>query len=166
MSKLQSKLKTTTETTMKKDDGYSLNPDFKPECLRFRFKSEGDKGTIDKIIEFTYTPKRPWNLGFGDVKGDDWEDDVISNNNDFRKILQTVANAIHEFCDIYPNNEIAIIPLDEQRKLLYNRVFQQRWLEIETLFIVKAVDLKSESPAFEQYNPKRLFDLFVIMRKY
>ena len=151
---------------MKRENGYFLNSEFKPELVQFRFTSVGRKGEIEKIIEFSFIPKRPWNLGFGDVKDDDWEDDVISNNNDFRKVLQTVANAVHEFCDMYPNAEIAFIPLDERRKLLYNRVFQQRWHEIEPLFNVKAVDMKTEAPSFEFYNPKRVFDFFVIIRKY
>lgn len=150
---------------MKKLDGYDLESELKPEYVRFRFTSIGPKGSIEKIIEFTYIPSRPWNLGFGDVKDDDWEDDVISNNNDFRKILQTVANAVHEFCDMHPSSEIAIIPLDYKRKLLYNRIFQQRWNQIDPFFIVKAVDMSIENPAFELYNPKRMFDFFVIMRK-
>ena len=106
-----------------------------------------------------------WNLGFGDMKGDDWEDNVISNNNDFRIVLQTVANAVHQFCDINPHQKILIRPLDYQRKLLYNRIFQQRWHEIDPIFIVKVIDMSDPSPVFENYNPRKRFDYFVIQRK-
>jgi hypothetical protein len=150
---------------MKREDGYTLDPDYQPEVVTFRFTSIGKERSIEKIIEFTYIPNRPWNLGFGDVQGDDWQDNVVSNNNDFRKVLQTVANAIHQFCDMYPNSEIAIFPLENRRKLLYNRVFQQKWHEIEPLFTVKAVDMDKENPQFESYYPRKMFDFFVIKRK-
>ena len=151
---------------MKKDEGYELNAEIKPEVVQFRFTSVSEERSIEKIIEFSYIPNRPWNLGFGDVKGKDWEDNIVSNNNDYRKVLQTVANAVHQFCDLYPNSEIAIIPLDYKRKLLYNRVFQQKWHEIDPLFSVKVADMKGEKPQFEPYNPKKIFDVFVIVRKY
>ena len=61
------------------------------------------------------------------MKGDDWADNVVSDNNDLRKVLQTIANAVHLFFDHYPEDEIFIAPLDKQRKLLYNRIFQQKW---------------------------------------
>jgi hypothetical protein len=102
------KMKTTTKPTMKKDEGYELNADYKPEIVQFRFTSVSDERSIEKIIEFSYIPNRPWNLGFGDVKGNDWEDNIVSNNKDYRKVLQTVANAVHQFCDLYPSCEIAI----------------------------------------------------------
>lgn len=99
---------------MKRREGYELNIENKKSTVEFRFTSvgTGTKGTIEKIIEFTYLGNNSWNLGFGDIKGDTWEDNVISNNNDFRKVLQTVANAVHLFSDMYPNHKIEIIPLD------------------------------------------------------
>jgi hypothetical protein len=150
---------------MQREDAYELIADYQPKTVRFRFTSVGDKGSIEKIIEFSLTPENYWNLGFGDLVGDDWEDNVISNNNDFRTVLQTVANAVHQFCEMYPQQQILIRPLDYQRKLLYNRIFQQKWLEIEPLFIVKGVDISSVSPYFENYNPRIRFDYFVIERK-
>ena len=79
---------------MKKGEGYDLETTQSLEAVQFKFTSVGSKGTIDKIIEFSYLGQNSWNLGFGDIKGDDWEDNIISNNNDFRKVLQTTCRTI------------------------------------------------------------------------
>jgi hypothetical protein len=152
---------------MKRREGYELNIENKKSTVEFRFTSvgTGTKGSIEKIIEFTYLGNNSWNLGFGDIKGDTWEDNVISNNNDFRKVLQTVANAIHLFNEMYPYHKIEIVPLDYQRKLLYNRIFQQKWLEIEPLFVVKGKILLETTYEIEDYNSLTLFDEFVIYQK-
>jgi hypothetical protein len=150
---------------MKKGEGYDLETAQIRDAVQFKFTSEGNKGAIHKIIEFSYLGQNSWNLGFGDIKGDDWEDNIISNNNDFRKVLQTVTNAVHRFFELYPDHQIQIIPLDYQRKLLYNRVFQQRWLEIEPLFDVNAAISDDEKIKIESYSPTKIFDAFVVSQK-
>jgi hypothetical protein len=150
---------------MKKDEGYELNADYKPEIVQFRFTSISDEKSIEKIIVFKRTAQNLWNLGFGDVQGDDWADDIITNNNDLRTVLQTVANAVYDFCDTHPNSIILIMPLEHQRKLLYNRIFKLKWHEIEPFFIVKGVMTNSESSQLETFNPRKMFDYFVIAKK-
>jgi hypothetical protein len=150
---------------MKKGEGYELKTTNYTESVEFRFTSVGEKGEIKKIIEFTYLGENLWNLAFGDVKGDDWVDNVISDNKDFRKILQTVTNAVHQFFVIYPKHEIQIIPLDYQRKLLYNRVFQQRWQEIYAIFVVEVILIIDDIPIYLEYDSTKIFDEFVISLK-
>lgn len=150
---------------MKKGEGYDLNFEQTHEKIEFRFTSVGSKGSIVKVIEFQQTPLKFWNLGFGDATEGDWKDDVITDNGDLRKVLQTVTNTVHLFFNLYPNQEIVIIPLDHQRKLLYNRVIQQRWHEIEPFFIVKAIHLDTDNPKFENYTPKKIYDYFRITQK-
>lgn len=106
-----------------------------------------------------------WNLGFGDVKGKTWSDTAISNNNDFRKVLQTVVNAVHLFLEAYPDRQIFFKPVDYKRKLLYNRIFQQKWHEIEVLFTIKAIILENSNPKFENYDPKNRYDYFIVQKK-
>lgn len=151
---------------MKKGEGYDLETTQTFEVVQFKFTSVGSKGYINKIIEFSYLGQNSWNLGFGDIKGDDWEDNVISNNTDFRKVLQTITNAIHHFFELYPDHQIQIVPLDYQRKLLYNRVFQQRWHEIKPLFGVIAAITEDKKIELEEYSStKKIFDAFVVSRK-
>ena len=52
--------------------------------------------------------------------------------------------------------------MDYQRKILYNRIFQQKWAEIEALFTVKGKIGKAD---FEDYYPQKLFDYFLITQK-
>ena len=136
---------------MKKQEGYELHLSQNSEKIEYRFTSVGNKGSIEKIIEFHPMKNKRWNLGFGDVIGDDWTDDVISNNDDLRKVIQTVANAVYAFFETYPDQEVYIEPFDYQRKLLYNCAFQQKWHEIEPVFIVKGVILNSLNPQSENY---------------
>jgi hypothetical protein len=150
---------------MKKQDGYELTKSQSLKKIKFRFTSVSSKRTIKKIIEFKRFKSNRWNLGFGDVKGKDWTDDVISDNDDLRKVLQTVANAVHTFFELYPNDEVVIVPLERQRKLLYNRIFQQRWHEIDPFFIVKAIVLEEANPRFESYIPKKIYDYFILKLK-
>jgi hypothetical protein len=150
---------------MKKGEGYDLDRNKQVEKITFAFKSVSEQRTINKIIEFKKVSTLTWNLGFGDEKGEDWEDNVISNNNDLRKVLQTVVNAIYEFLNVYPNTSILIFPLDYQRKLLYNRIFQIRWHEIEPFFMVNGFISDDSGVSEEEYNPKKVFDYFVIKPK-
>ncbi len=150
---------------MKKGEGYKLKIAAISQTIEYRFTSVGKKGEIKKIIEFAYLGENLWNLGFGDVKGSDWEDNIISDNNDFRKVLQTVANTVHYFYEKYPDHNIQILPIDYQRKLLYNRVFQQKWHEIEPLFIVMGIIKNEEDVLIYDYEPSKIFDEFVISKK-
>ncbi len=150
---------------MKKGEGYDLERNSHIDKVRFTFKSISEHQTIDKIVEFKKMSSILWNLGFGDISGDDWEDNIISNNNDLRKVLQTVVNAVYDFIDIYPHVHLLIYPLDYQRKLLYNRIFRLRWHEIEPLFSVKGFTIEENEVIEEDYTPKNLFDYFVIKPK-
>ena len=72
----------------------------------FEFISEGPKGEIPKLIQFTSTNyKDVFNLAFGDknTKTGDIDDVVISNNGDSEKILVTVVRCIYAFTQ--KNNE-------------------------------------------------------------
>jgi hypothetical protein len=145
---------------MKKDMGYAIR--FNVHMTRFRFTSTGPKGDIEKIIEYRKFQKKRWNLAFGDVQENDWTDNIISDNDDMRIILQTVANTVHLFIETHPDQEVFIEPLDRQRKILYNRIFQQKWVEIDALFSVKG---KIGVNDFEDYTPQKVFDFFVITQK-
>jgi hypothetical protein len=145
---------------MKKDKGYDMRHNM--SMTQFRFTSTGAKGDIEKIVEYTIVQKNRWNLAFGGINDKDWTDNIISDNNDMRIVLQTVANTVHLFFEKYPDQEVFNEPLGEQRKLLYNRIFQQKWAEISPLFFVKGM---IEDDDFEDYNPQKLFDFFLITLK-
>jgi hypothetical protein len=68
----------------------------------FEFKSEGNKGSIPKLIKFSETAlKGFYNLAFGDkdLLTGDIDDNVVSNNGDSEKILATIVSAVYAFTD-------------------------------------------------------------------
>lgn len=68
----------------------------------FEFISEGPKGRIKKIVQYSETNiENVFNLGFGDYDEETGEidDKTISNNNDSEKILTTVAATVYAFIE-------------------------------------------------------------------
>ena len=72
----------------------------------FEFVSEGPKGNIPKLIQFSPTNlKGLYNLAFGDkdLNSGEIDDLTISNNADSEKILATVVAAVYAFTDKNPD---------------------------------------------------------------
>ena len=79
--------------------------DISDASMTFEFDSEGSKGLIKKRVQYKLTHRRNvYNLAFGDVdvETNDFDDEVISNNGDSRKVLATVASTIYLFMEKYP----------------------------------------------------------------
>ena len=75
----------------------------------FEFISEGPRGKIPKLIQYTPTNlKDVYNLAFGDkdLKTGQIDDMVISNNCDSEKVLATVISSVYAFTDKYPDSYI------------------------------------------------------------
>lgn len=92
-----------------------------PDKLEFQFVSEGPKGKVTKVIQFTQTlNKNIYNLAFGNLKSDYTVDDETTNDNgDRNKILATVAGAVYEFSSQYPDKFIFFCGTTPQRTRLY-----------------------------------------------
>lgn len=92
-----------------------------PDKLEFQFVSEGPKGKITKVIQFTQTlHEEIYNLAFGNLKSDGCVDDETTNDNgDRNKILATVAGAVYEFSSHYPDKFIFFCGTTPQRTRLY-----------------------------------------------
>jgi hypothetical protein len=89
---------------------------------QFRFYSVGLRGTILKLIEFTYIDSLDfWNLGFGDfdVETGRIDDQVVSDNGDGRKVLATVAYALRQFLSTYPDATVFFAGSTVQRTRVY-----------------------------------------------
>ena len=68
----------------------------------FEFVSEGQKGSIPKLIKFSATTlKGFYNLAFGDknLLTGEIDDKVVSNNGDSEKVLATIVSAVYAFTD-------------------------------------------------------------------
>ena len=85
-------------------DRYELKSD--DPLSTYEFLSEGPKGKIPKIVQFTLVNQIGlYNLGFGDKDPftGSLMDDINSGNGDTEKVLATVVSAVYAFCDRVPD---------------------------------------------------------------
>ena len=142
-----------------KGEGYAVFES--DEATKFQFESIGKKGTIKKIVRFTKMEERFWNLAFGDANEQDFDDLSISNNQDIRKVIQTVANISHLFLETYPKRKIFISPVDEKRKSLYNFVFRHHYEELQNELVIMA----NSNNIWSAYNPEERADAFIVFKR-
>ena len=127
----------------------------------FYFASEGTQGTVLKVVLFTLGEDNRWNLGFGDLRNGEIDDSIITNNHDIVKVMGTIAKIVYLFFEKYPDATIAIRPVDEKRKRLYNSIFQRHLSEMKLVFeIIGFVGEESEV-----YSIGKNYDIFEIKLK-
>lgn len=88
----------------------------------FKFTSNGPKGEIKKIILYSQMlEKDVYNLAFGDYEDatESINDQIITNNNDSKKVLATVAATLYVFTDKHPNVWIYATGSNSARIRLY-----------------------------------------------
>lgn len=101
----------------------TYNLEITDSLMVFEFISEGPKGRILKRVHFQKFINEDdfYNLAFGDVNIEttDFDDKVISNNNDTEKVLATVAEIVATFIEKYPNAQVYAKGSTETRTRLY-----------------------------------------------
>ena len=88
----------------------------------FDFISEGPKGFIKKRVQYTLTHQtNVFNLAFGDVidETNDFDDVIVSDNKDSKKVLATVASTVSIFIKAYPEAIIYAEGRNPARTRLY-----------------------------------------------
>jgi hypothetical protein len=126
----------------------------------FNFVSEGKNGNITKLIIFTEAEVKDFfYLGFGDFdeKTGEIDDEAISNNGDRDKILATVANAVIEFTDNYPNAVIYATGSTDSRTRLYQIGITILLKEATNIFRIFG-DINGE---WEEFIPNKRYQGFV-----
>ncbi|MBK8563305.1 MAG: hypothetical protein IPN76_08145 [Saprospiraceae bacterium] len=144
---------------MKKREGYEFY--FNEDRTEFRFESVGPKGTIIKMVRFKAVEENLFSLAFGDKDSDDFDDEIISDNGDMRKVVQTLVNVVHFFTVTNPAIRIVIWPVDRKRKLLYNRIFQQFESEILEYYSIEGYTFNPRSKEF--FDTRKIYDAFVLI---
>lgn len=105
----------------------------------FEFVSEGPRGQIAKLVQYTETnTKGVYNLGFGDKDEETGEvdDTAITNNADSQKVLATVAATVYAFTDKYPDSWIYATGGNKARTRLYRIGITNNLAEIQKDFEV------------------------------
>ncbi|AYB33323.1 DUF6934 family protein [Chryseolinea soli] len=104
--------------------------------LCYTFTSKGPRGEIQKVVKFKLIHTQPivvYNLAFGDANDSElgFDEDVISDNGDRVKVLQTVANIAILFCRRYPQVYVMAKGRSAARNRLYQMMISNRLAEIE-----------------------------------
>jgi hypothetical protein len=109
------------------------------EMYFFEFKSIGPKGTIKKVVQYSeMSVVGYYNLAFGDYDEtiNDIDDEVITNNNDARKVLSTVVSTVYAFTGKYPDAKVFATGSSEARTRLYRMGISNNLDELKTDFQV------------------------------
>ena len=132
----------------------------------FEFISEGAKGTIKKMITYSYTgTENIYNLGFGDYDEEQKriDDRTITNNGDSQKVLATVASTIYAFTEKYPNAYIFATGSTAIRTRLYRMGITTNIEEIKIDFDVYGLNIDTNK--WEEFIIGEDYLAFIVTKK-
>ena len=134
------------------------------ELFFYEFTSEGSKGSIKKLVEYSKTSvENVYNLAFGDydeLKGG-IDDKSITNNGESQKVLATVASIIYDFTNIYTKAAVFIQGSTAARTRRYQMGINKYWDQISPIFEV--IGLKNDS--WESFRKGENYNAFIGRRK-
>ncbi|MFZ1370671.1 MAG: hypothetical protein WAR78_09815 [Ferruginibacter sp.] len=138
---------------------YKTNASF----LDYEFISEGSKGNIKKVIRFTQIEHNTFNLAFGDLNEVTGEisDISVTNNDDSRKVLATVAATVYDFTDQYPGSLVVAKGSTISRTRLYRMGITNYLKQISVDFEVYGL----KDGNWETFTERRDYEAFLIRRK-
>ena len=138
---------------------YKTNNSF----LDYQFTSEGPRGSIEKVVRVSEISANVYNLAFGDLEEETGEisDAAVTNNNDSRKVLATVAAIVHDFTLRYPGAWIIAKGRTHSRTRLYRMGITNNWQEITNEFEVYG--LVNED--WELFEAGTDYEAFLVRRK-
>jgi len=141
-----------------------LSFDISSSATVFEFTSTGPKGNIKKIIQFTPTKaKSVFNLAFGNIKEDGSVDDTTTNDNKDRdKILATVAAAVYDFTERFPDTFVFFTGSTNERTRLYRMAITVNFEELTDSFYIWGL---TEKDGFELFEKRRSYSGFLIKKK-
>ncbi len=134
------------------------------KLMAYKFVSKGPKGQITKLVRYTETNlENMYNLGFGDYnkETDNIDDEVITNNGDSQKVLNTVAATVRAFSAKYPDAKIFATGSTIARTRLYRIGITNNLSEIQKDF--KVYGLKNDT--WHKFKKGENYEAFLVERK-
>jgi hypothetical protein len=137
-----------------------------PSEFYYEFYSEGPNGRIRKIVRFTPLTEyedNHYNLYLGDWLEAEGRasDTAVSNNNDRKKILATVASIIVHFTFQKPEAIIFAEGSTPSRTRLYQTGIAAHWSEIDESFDLHGF----REGKWERFQKNRSYEAFLLHRK-
>lgn len=133
--------------------------------LYYEFVSEGPKGSIRKIVEYTETAtKNVFNLGFGDhdEASGSINDLSVTNNGDSLKVLATVASTVYAFTEKHPGAWILATGSTAVRTRLYRMGITNNLAEISEDFKIYGYSNKG---IWEEFIVGEDYEAFLLTKK-
>lgn len=133
--------------------------------LFYQFTSEGPKGLIKKVVEYTETStENVYNLGFGDyVEATKSIDDLsVTNNGDSLKVLATVASTVYAFTEKHPNAWIVATGSTAVRTRLYRMGITNNLTEISEDFVIFGYNQEGN---WEEFIIGEEYEAFLMTKK-
>ena len=131
----------------------------------FELISEGPKGLIRKRVQYRLVQNENiYNLAFGDVNAetDDFDDKVITDNNDSKKVLATVASTVYTFTEKYPTAIVYAEGSNAARTRLYRIGISNNLEELTKDFKVFGF---LDNIGWVEYRKNEDYSAFYIFRK-
>ena len=131
--------------------------------LDYEFLSVGPRGNVKKVVRFTEIQVGVFNLAFGDLDEESGEisDTIVTNNNDSKKVLATVAATVHDFTLQYPRAVIIAKGSSHSRTRLYRMGITNNWAVITLDFEVHGLKDKH----WELFETGKDYEAFLVRRK-
>lgn len=132
----------------------------------YEFVSEGPKGKIKKMVQFTETgTENVYNLAFGDYdeQSNNINDFAITNNGDSLKVLATVASTVYAFTEKYPDAWIFATGSTIVRTRLYRMGITNNIEEIKSDFNVYGLTV--ETNIWEEFVIGEDYEAFMLTKK-
>lgn len=130
----------------------------------FEFISEGPNGSITKMVQYTETNlENVFNLAFGDYNEMTGKinDAIVTNNNDSKKVLATVASTVYAFTGKKPAAIVYASGSNDARTRLYRIGITNNLEEI-----VKDFDVFGfRNDNWEKFMTGVEYEAFVVKRK-
>ena len=130
----------------------------------FEFVSEGPKGRINKLVQFSETNLEGfYNLAFGDknsVTGE-LDDLAISDNGDMEKIFATIVAAVLAFTERNPGALVYATGSTPSRTRAYRMAISKYYTEITDSFKL----LGETENDLEEFEKNKVYNGFVVVRK-
>ena len=139
---------------------YATEGDYK----LFKFTSEGPKGSITKLVVYTETNKENvYNLAFGDYDEAtrNIDDKSITDNQDSRKVLATVASTLYVFTEKNTDAWVYATGSNNARTRLYRMGITLNLEEISADFEVFGL----KENVWYEFEKGKNYEAFLVKRR-
>jgi len=140
------------------------------DTIRYTFISNGKKGAINKLVEFSETSQKGiFNFGFGDLNFDGTIDDIAnSNNGDLVGVLSTIVHILIDFTNQHKEYNIVFTGSTLQRTKIYQQILKRHYTNFSKVFFITGLTQMNDERYFEEdFDPNTLntYIAFFIKRK-